>query len=148
MKSKLKSFEKLSSSSIPMAQERSVTSNDFFRSVPNPNLIHTLNLPCLCRELGTVIRSLGQRPSEDELTEIIAGADKDGNGEIDFPEFLQLMAKKMTTGDPDGEIKDAWAVFSMGEEFIPFHQLERIMVNLGTEDCYEANCGDELDDLF
>ena len=84
------------------------------------------------RELGTVIRSLGQRPTEEELDEIIAGADKDGNGEIDFPEFLQLMAKKMATGDPDREIKDAWNVFSLGEQFIPRHQLKRIMENLGT----------------
>ena len=87
----------------------------------------------LFRELGTVIRSLGQKPTEEELAEIIASADKDGNGEVDFPEFLQLMAKKMATGDPDREIKDAWAVFSLGEEFIPPHQLKRVMENLGEE---------------
>lgn len=82
-------------------------------------------------ELGTVIRSLGQRPTEEELAEIIAEADKDGNGEVDFPEFLQLMAKKINSGDADREIKDAWEVFSVGEEFIPPSQLKLIMENLG-----------------
>eukprot|EP00924_Labyrinthula_sp_SR-Ha-C_P006988 maker-scaffold_8-snap-gene-6.7-mRNA-1 protein AED:0.43 eAED:0.43 QI:0/0/0/0.5/1/1/2/0/169 len=85
------------------------------------------------RELGSVIRSLGQRPSEEELEEIMATADEDGNGEVDFPEFLGLMAKKMATGDPDKEIKDAWAVFSEGNEFIRKERIKLIMENLGEE---------------
>lgn len=41
------------------------------------------------------------------------------------------MATKMVTDDPDREIKEAWEVFSMGEEYIPREQLKRIMENLG-----------------
>jgi Ca2+-binding EF-hand superfamily protein len=36
------------------------------------------------KELGTVVRSLGQSPTEAELKEMIAEVDKDGNGTIDF----------------------------------------------------------------
>eukprot|EP00976_Prorocentrum_cordatum_P032308 656961-Prorocentrum_minimum.AAC.2 len=47
------------------------------------------------KELGTVMRSLGQNPTEAELQDMINEVDADGNGTIDFPEFLSLMAKKM-----------------------------------------------------
>lgn len=46
-------------------------------------------------ELGTVMRSLGQNPTEAELQDMINEVDADGNGTIDFPEFLMLMARKM-----------------------------------------------------
>ena len=47
------------------------------------------------KELGTVMRSLGQNPTEAELQDMINEVDADGNGTIDFPEFLSLMARKM-----------------------------------------------------
>ena len=47
------------------------------------------------KELGTVMRSLGQNPTEAELADMINEVDADGNGTIDFPEFLSMMARKM-----------------------------------------------------
>lgn len=46
-------------------------------------------------ELATVIRSLDQTPTEEELNNMIKEVDADGNGTIEFGEFLNLMAKKM-----------------------------------------------------
>ena len=46
-------------------------------------------------ELATVIRSLDQNPTEEELQDMITEVDADGNGTIEFTEFLSLMAKKM-----------------------------------------------------
>merc|ERR1739841_63306 len=63
------------------------------------------------KELGTVMRSLGQNPTEAELQDMINGVDADGNGTIDFPEFLNLMAKKMKDTDSEEEIKEAFKVF-------------------------------------
>lgn len=37
------------------------------------------------KELGTVMRSLGQNPSESELQDMINEVDSDNNGTIDFP---------------------------------------------------------------
>ncbi len=46
------------------------------------------------KELGTVMRSLGQNPTEAELQDMVNEVDADGNGTIDFPEFLTMMARK------------------------------------------------------
>lgn len=41
------------------------------------------------------MRSLGQNPTEAELLDMISEVDADQNGTIDFPEFLNLMARKL-----------------------------------------------------
>lgn len=47
------------------------------------------------QELTTVIKSLGQNPSDEELQEMMREVDSDGSGTIEFGEFLNLMARKM-----------------------------------------------------
>lgn len=55
-----------------------------------------LSVGCITiEELATVIRSLGQNPSSEELHDMISEVDVDGNGTIEFTEFLNLMARKM-----------------------------------------------------
>ena len=51
------------------------------------------------KDLGIVMRSLGQNPTEAELQDMINEVDADGNGTIDFPEFLTMMARKMKDTD-------------------------------------------------
>jgi Ca2+-binding EF-hand superfamily protein len=45
------------------------------------------------KELGTVMRSLGQNPSESELQDMINEVDADNNGTIDFPGAAQRIHK-------------------------------------------------------
>jgi calcium-binding protein CML len=47
-------------------------------------------------ELATAMKSLNQNPTEEELMRsMIKEVDADGNGTIEFGEFLNLMARKM-----------------------------------------------------
>ncbi|KAH8495700.1 hypothetical protein H0E87_018762 [Populus deltoides] len=62
-------------------------------------------------ELATVIRSLDQNPTEEELHDMISEVDSDRNGTIEFAEFLSLMAKKMKETDAEEELKEAFKVF-------------------------------------
>src|ERR1700730_6692383 len=83
-------------------------------------------------ELGTVMRSLGQNPTEAELQDMINEVDADGNGTIDFPEFLTMMARKMKDTDSEEEIKEAFKVFDKdGNGFISAAELRHVMTNLG-----------------
>ena len=51
------------------------------------------------KELGTVMRSLGQNPTEAELQDMINEVDADGNGTLDFPEFCKMKVKMQMTGN-------------------------------------------------
>ena len=59
-------------------------------------------------EMGVLMRSLGQRPSEDEVRDMINEFDQNGNGTIEFNEFLQMMAKKMQFSDGEDELREAF----------------------------------------
>ena len=87
-------------------------------------------------ELGTVMRSLGQNPTEAELQDMINEVDADGNGTIDFPEFLTMMARKMRDTDSEEEIKEAFKVFDKdGNGYISAAELRHVMTNLGESFC-------------
>lgn len=84
------------------------------------------------KELGTVMRSLGQNPTETELQEMINEVDADGNGTIDFPEFLTMVERKMKDTDKEEEIREAFRVFDKdGNGYINAAELKHVMTNLG-----------------
>ena len=45
------------------------------------------------------------------ISDMINEVDADGNGTIDFPEFLTMMARKMKDTDSEEEIREAFRVF-------------------------------------
>ena len=59
------------------------------------------------KELGTVMRSLGQNLSEAEIKQMIDIVDEDKSGTIDFKEFLNLMARNMKIVNKEEELLDA-----------------------------------------
>ena len=96
------------------------------------------------KELGTVMRSLGQNPTEAELQDMINEVDVDGNGTIDFPEFLSLMARKMKDTDTEEELIEAFKVFDRdGNGLISAAELRHVMTNLG-----EKLTDEEVDEMI
>ena len=59
-------------------------------------------------ELEVILKSLGQSPTEEELQDMINEVDVDGNGTVDFHEFLTMMATKNKDSSADDEIKEVW----------------------------------------
>ena len=82
------------------------------------------------KELGTVMRSLGQNPAEYELQDMIN--EIDGNGTIDFPDFLRMIVGKIRDTDAEEELKEAFKIFDReGSGYIYAAELRHIMTNLG-----------------
>ncbi|XP_063430894.1 uncharacterized protein LOC134712857 [Mytilus trossulus] len=97
-----------------------------------------------CTELGTVMRSLGCNPTEGELKDMIKEVDADGNGCIDFPEFLEMMAKRLQDVDEEAELREAFKVFDKdGSGSISKAELKLVMENLG-----EKLTGEEIDEMM
>ncbi|XP_059439246.1 calmodulin-like protein 8 [Corylus avellana] len=83
-------------------------------------------------ELATAIKSLNQNPTEEELRSMIKEVDADGNGTIEFGEFLNLMARKMKESDAEKELKEAFKVFDKDQDgYISPNELRHVMINLG-----------------
>ena len=60
------------------------------------------------KELSAVIRCFGTNPTESEVQDIISEVDQDGNGQLDFQEFLCLMCRKLKDTDVDRELKNTF----------------------------------------
>ncbi|XP_041016591.1 calmodulin-like protein 11 [Juglans microcarpa x Juglans regia] len=82
-------------------------------------------------ELANAIRSLDQNPTQEELQTMINEVDVDGNGTIEFGEFLNLMARKMKENEAEGELKEAFKVFDQDQDgYISPNELRHVMINL------------------
>mmetsp|Transcript_4758 Transcript_4758/g.16730 ORF Transcript_4758/g.16730 Transcript_4758/m.16730 type:complete len:149 (+) Transcript_4758:68-514(+) len=92
-------------------------------------------------EIGTVMRSLGQMPTQEEVAAIVKGV---GSSSVDFPEFLTVMSKNMKPPASEEEIKEAFRVFDKeGDGFVSASELRHVMTNLG-----EKLTEDEIDEMI
>lgn len=92
-------------------------------------------------EIKLVMKGLRLETSDQEILDMINNVDVDGNGSVDFDEFLKMMSKsdcrrvhegeseKKTEAD---EMRQAFRVFDIdGNGFIDANELKITMFNLG-----------------
>jgi len=96
------------------------------------------------KELSNVLRSLNLDPTEEEIKEMIDEVDLDGNGEIDFEEFVTLMNRRSKETDIEEEVLNAFKVFDKdGNGLVSITELRHIMTELENGFTEE-----EIDDLL
>jgi calmodulin len=81
------------------------------------------------------MKSLGQAPTEAEVADMIHDVDENGDGEIDFQEFLVMMSRKLGDGaqsSQEDELRQAFKVFDKdGNGTIDVAELKLVMQQLG-----------------
>merc|ERR1712206_60698 len=103
------------------------------------------------RELKAAMRALGFEVKNDELKKMITDVDNDGNGTIEFGEFLNMMTAKMGEKDSREDIEKVFKLFdSDSTNKITFSNLARVaeelqdMINQADRDGDGAINGDEF----
>uniref|UniRef100_A0A8D0G6Z3 Calglandulin n=1 Tax=Sphenodon punctatus TaxID=8508 RepID=A0A8D0G6Z3_SPHPU len=96
------------------------------------------------KELGVVMRLLGQNPTQAELQDMINEVDTDGSGTIDYPKFLSMMARRVRDSDGEEEIREAFRVFDKdGNGYVSVAELRHVITNLG-----EKLSDEEVDEMI
>ncbi|GAN06811.1 calmodulin [Mucor ambiguus] len=95
-------------------------------------------------ELGQVMRSLNQDPTNEELKDMINDVDSDNNGRIDFNEFLTIMSRMKGNDETENDLLEAFKVFDKDQDgSITQDELRSVMSNLG-----QKLTSQELDEMI
>ena len=93
-------------------------------------------------ELRNVFKAMGQEYTDEELTNMVKGADRDGNAEISFFEFCVLMAGNIKQPEKKDEYAEAFKVFDrLANGTVDTVELVQAMNNVGSQRVEE--CGDD-----
>merc|ERR1712194_924460 len=77
------------------------------------------------RELKAAMRALGFEVKNEELKKMVADVDGDGNGTIEFGEFLEMMTGKMGEKDSREDIEKVFKLFDDEELQDMINQADR-----------------------
>lgn len=84
-------------------------------------------------ELAGVMANFGHEIiTQEELDEVMKLVDTDGNGVVDFKEFLELMDSNTLIQDADDEVKSLFTLFDIDHDgYITEKEIGNVMKNLG-----------------
>ena len=83
-------------------------------------------------ELKQLLNNIGQNPSDSEIQDMINEIDIDGDGKINFDNFITLMEKKLRDHDDEEELIETFKVFDKdGIGFITYNNLKDVVHSLG-----------------
>lgn len=90
------------------------------------------------------MRALGFEPKKEEIRNIILDVDREGTGQIEYSDFLDIMTVKMKERDPVEEMKKAFRLFLDEEgEKITLKHLKKVAKDLG-----ETMTDEELQEMI
>eukprot|EP00091_Calanus_sinicus_P017097 TRINITY_DN36897_c0_g1_i1.p1 TRINITY_DN36897_c0_g1~~TRINITY_DN36897_c0_g1_i1.p1 ORF type:complete len:111 (-),score=54.26 TRINITY_DN36897_c0_g1_i1:31-363(-) len=76
---------------------------------------------------------MGQNPTEGELLALVMEVDINGDGTIDFDEFLGMMKQKAQESDEDSDLREAFQIFDRDRNgYIDRNELKKVVSMLGT----------------
>lgn len=85
-------------------------------------------------ELKVALRALGFDVRKPEVIELMREYDKTSSGRIDYPDFMEIMTRKIAERDPNEEILKAFRLFDEGNTgFISLKNLRRVSRELGEQ---------------
>ena len=77
------------------------------------------------------MRAMGQNPTEDELLNLVLEVDIDGNGTIEFEEFLNMMKQKANEADQESDLKEAFKIFDRDKDgYISMTELKKVSITI------------------
>jgi len=84
-----------------------------------------------CQELGTVVRSLGQNPTEAEIQQVVQQMIR--NNAFTYQQLTEVVARfQSDSKDREEEIREAFRVFDRdGNGYISAAELRHVMTNIG-----------------
>jgi calmodulin len=85
------------------------------------------------KELGTIMRTIGQEPTEAELQDLINDRDADGSGTLDFLEFVNLMGAPFKGDNVNDDIDATFRAWCDRQGNIGVDELAAAMRSMGDE---------------
>ena len=83
-------------------------------------------------ELANILKSININITDEEIKEIMTEIDLEGNGEINYDEFISILNRKEKDVDNEEELLKAFKVFDKeGNGLININELKHIMLSAG-----------------
>ncbi len=83
-------------------------------------------------ELANILKAIDINASDEEIKEIIAEIDLEGNGEINFEKFVSIINRRDKDVDNEEEVLNAFKLFDKeGNGLININDLKHIMLTCG-----------------